>query len=206
MSEISSKTNPSAEPGQEGKSNAGSPLEAGKKGNIFETQRVDLAELKALRDAAAAANSTENAAADAPSTVEIGPPDEIEHKLRMGNLISSQIARLKLWIGDAPEKSLPLEITRYVILGHTPESAGLPLDVDLTPFGAPAQGVSRRHLMITYDHSLLQVKDLKSTNGTLLNGMPLVPFAARVLRDGDVLHLGRLLLRVEFLRSLADDD
>jgi pSer/pThr/pTyr-binding forkhead associated (FHA) protein len=41
--------------------------------------------------------------------------------------------------------------------------------------------------------------DLDSTNGTYLNGVWMYPNQPRVLRDGDELMLGSLVLRFKFI-------
>ncbi|RMG88346.1 MAG: FHA domain-containing protein, partial [Chloroflexi bacterium] len=48
----------------------------------------------------------------------------------------------------------------------------------------------------------LHIKDLGAKNGTFLNGQKLVPEQPRVLRDGDEIRLGRLILEVHFHSDL----
>jgi len=74
-------------------------------------------------------------------------------------------------------------------------------DLDLAPFDALQRGVSRRHARLTRQSLTVMVQDLGSVNGTFLNGTRLVPFQPRVLRHDDELVLGRLALRVSFLRA-----
>jgi len=76
-------------------------------------------------------------------------------------------------------------------------------DLDLAPFDALQRGVSRRHARLTRQSLTVMVQDLGSVNGTFLNGTRLVPFQPRVLRHDDELVLGRLALRVSFLRSVV---
>lgn len=76
-------------------------------------------------------------------------------------------------------------------------------DLDLAPYNAMERGVSRRHARLTRQSLTVMVQDLGSVNGTFLNGTRLVPFQPRVLRHDDELVLGRLALRVSFLRSPA---
>jgi hypothetical protein len=74
-------------------------------------------------------------------------------------------------------------------------------DLDLTPYRANDLGVSRRHAKLTRQSATIMVQDLGSVNGTFLNGIALLPFQPRVLRNEDELSLGRLLLRISFSRS-----
>ncbi len=93
---------------------------------------------------------------------------------------------------------LPVSTDGVVIVGRNQQvSDGQPRsDVDLTPFGAALKGVSRKHIKLTRDHVLIYVTDLGSTNGTLINGQPILPYARRTLRNGDELQLGQLKLKV----------
>ena len=47
--------------------------------------------------------------------------------------------------------------------------------------------------------------DLGTPNGTYLNGQRLIPNQARVLRDGDDVRLGHLVLQVKFERVAASE-
>ncbi|WP_119067585.1 FHA domain-containing protein [Aggregatilinea lenta] len=74
-------------------------------------------------------------------------------------------------------------------------------DIDLTPFGAMAMGVSRRHVKLVRQSATIMVQDLDSVNGSFLNGKRLFPFQPRVLRNEDELVLGKLALRISFQRK-----
>ena len=54
--------------------------------------------------------------------------------------------------------------------------------------------VSRRHCCLVVDLRGIVVRDLKSTNGTFINGVRVVE---GVLRDGEVLGVGHLRYRLE---------
>ncbi|GGC64307.1 DUF3662 and FHA domain-containing protein [Hoyosella rhizosphaerae] len=54
-------------------------------------------------------------------------------------------------------------------------------------FRVPDTGVSRRHAEIRWDGQLALVSDLKSTNGTTVNGSPITVWQ---LADGDVIRVG----------------
>ncbi|MCA9903964.1 MAG: FHA domain-containing protein [Anaerolineae bacterium] len=73
-------------------------------------------------------------------------------------------------------------------------------DVDLTALDAAKLGVSRMHLTVHYDakQSTLSITDMDTTNGTFINGVRLLPQEVRVLRHGDELRLGRLIMIVHF--------
>jgi hypothetical protein len=93
------------------------------------------------------------------------------------------------------------KITELVIGRKDPATGDTPA-VDLEPFGAIEQGVSRRHAeIIRKDSGSLQIVDRGSPNGTFLNGQRLIANQPRILRDGDELRLGRLVLLVKFHRE-----
>ncbi len=72
--------------------------------------------------------------------------------------------------------------------------------IDLTDHSAEERGVSRRHLSLHYDHNdkVLRAVDRGSANGTYVNGQHLHRNEIRVLRNGDELRLGKLVMSVKF--------
>lgn len=70
-------------------------------------------------------------------------------------------------------------------------------DVDLTPHGALQEGVGRRHARLFVQAGVVQIEDLDSTNGTLVNRQKLAPRQGRVVNVGDELRLGKLVLTLQ---------
>lgn len=93
----------------------------------------------------------------------------------------------------------PEEIDQLIIGRKDPETGESP-EVDLLEYGALEKGVSRRHASVLWREGSIQIMDNGSPNGTFLNGQRLVPHQARVLRDGDDVRLGHLVLRINFVR------
>jgi hypothetical protein len=93
----------------------------------------------------------------------------------------------------------PQRFKHETVIGRSEGSTMKP-DIDLSDHHANEMGVSRLHVALQYNakNSLLSVSDMKSANGTFINGQKLFPQEVRVLRDGDELRLGRLVLRVYF--------
>jgi hypothetical protein len=90
-----------------------------------------------------------------------------------------------------------------LVLGRNiAEGKALKVDVDLGDQDAEALGVSRLHLGLRYDtdYQTIQVYDVGSANGSFLDGQRLHRNERRILRDGDELRLGRLVMRVKFVR------
>jgi hypothetical protein len=93
------------------------------------------------------------------------------------------------------------QITELTLGRVNPDTGEAPL-IDLRDCGAVQKGVSRRHAKIVRrDSGTLNLVDLGSGNGTYLNGQRLVPNQARILRDGDEIRLGDLILYVAFQKS-----
>src|SRR3712207_2671003 len=63
--------------------------------------------------------------------------------------------------------------------------------------------VSRQHALLLCDADGLRLIDLESTNGTLLNGVPLPPEQPQRLNDGDLIQLGRVLARYSVARPAS---
>ena len=104
---------------------------------------------------------------------------------------------LKLSIPDSG-RDVELPLAKEVNIGRLdPASASFP-DIDLTSDGGLEKGVSRRHAKITRRGNEVFIEDLGSINGTFLNRKKLTPYLPQVLKSGDELQLGKLILRVNF--------
>lgn len=96
---------------------------------------------------------------------------------------------------------LDADALEEIELGRQDPDTGDAPTVDLTESGAVDKGVSRRHATIMQKDGALYIVDNDSANGTYLNGQKLVAQQPRVLRDGDDIRLGHLVLRVNFSNS-----
>jgi hypothetical protein len=96
-------------------------------------------------------------------------------------------------------KIQPQRFRHETVIGRSEGSTMKP-DLDLSGHNASEMGVSRLHAALQYNakNNLLSVSDMKSANGTFINGQKLFPGEVRVLRDGDELRLGRLVLHIYF--------
>lgn len=95
-------------------------------------------------------------------------------------------------------QTVDCEITRLFLLGRHLDSEESGLDL----MHYKDYGVSRRHALILKHNVTLMIQDLRSKNGTYLNGERLSPSKAVVLRDGDVLWLGNLEVKVNFHQAV----
>jgi len=56
--------------------------------------------------------------------------------------------------------------------------------------------VSRRHAEILFDGDSLAITDTYSLNGVIVNGDPIPPGAPRAVTEGDVIHIGKVLMKI----------
>ena len=84
------------------------------------------------------------------------------------------------------------------LLGRRDSATGVSPDLDLSPFGALEKGVSRIHAALRRGEDVLSIVDLESANGTFLNGQRLAANQPRLLRDGDEIRLGKLVMHIYF--------
>jgi hypothetical protein len=89
----------------------------------------------------------------------------------------------------------------FDILGDVVIGRGTQVDIDLEPFGASRNGVSRRHAMLRPTSLHLHLIDLNSTNGTYFNSVQLGRAATRAIRHDDVITLGALSCAIKIVTS-----
>jgi hypothetical protein len=110
------------------------------------------------------------------------------------------VLMLRLRGSSANFETRPQLRDHELFIGRSAAGGAMAPDVDLTSYNAGDLGVSRLHTSLQYDseHNAIQVADLGSANGTFINGQRLHPKEIRVLRHGDELRLGKLVLKVSF--------
>ena len=91
---------------------------------------------------------------------------------------------------------LPLGDRTDFTLGRVSEAQPIMPDIDLTPYQAYANGVSRLHAVLKREGNRVFVMDLGSSNGTYLNGKRLTPNVEQTLNHGDMLSLGKLKIQI----------
>lgn len=90
---------------------------------------------------------------------------------------------------------LPLVGRDEFTLGRVSEGQSILPDIDLTPYEAYSQGVSRLHASIKIVPQGIQITDLGSSNGTRINNERLNPHKQYPLNHGDVIALGRFKIQ-----------
>lgn len=94
-----------------------------------------------------------------------------------------------------------------ILIGRADNEGDAQASINLSEHNAQYLGVSRRHARLITHNNRVAVQDLKSANGTFINGHLLKPQQVYRLRDADRLRLGLLELQVHFVLrpSLKDD-
>lgn len=91
---------------------------------------------------------------------------------------------------------LPVSDRNEFTLGRISENQPIMPDIDLSPFKAFDNGVSRLHAVIRNNSGNIIIMDLGSSNGTYINGTRIVPNIEQALRHGDIIALGKLKMQV----------
>jgi FHA domain len=96
---------------------------------------------------------------------------------------------------------IPRDQLEEVVLGRRHRETHYTPTVDLTDVEGHKYGVSRRHATLARRDNHLVLIDHGSDNGTYLNGKRLMPEQPRVVRDADMIRLGKLELLVSFEKN-----
>jgi pSer/pThr/pTyr-binding forkhead associated (FHA) protein len=99
---------------------------------------------------------------------------------------------------DQAVQDIQLPSEEPVSLGRFDEASDENPDVDLEAHGAMEEGVSRVHATMRLRDGLVQVQDLNSTNGTFLNEQRVSSAEWRIVRHGDEMRLGNLVMKIYF--------
>jgi hypothetical protein len=138
-----------------------------------------------------------------PKTLRIEEEPDVHRTVRWGSVFLGKSAQLALRIRGHAEP-VHIEVQDRFVIGRVHSRSTEKPDLNLNRYGGFFHGVSRQHVAILKDENLLQVEDLGSTNGTYLNGTRLLPHQPRMLRDGDELCLGHMIMRVYYLNLETD--
>lgn len=91
---------------------------------------------------------------------------------------------------------IPLDERKEYTLGRVNEGQPVTPDIDLNPYHAFENGVSRLHAVIKRAENRAVIVDLGSSNGTFVNGIRLSPQAETPLKNGDLIALGKLKFQI----------
>jgi hypothetical protein len=94
-------------------------------------------------------------------------------------------------------REIEATLNKAIHMGRLDPASDVFPEIDLTNDNGLEKGVSRRHARILKREGTVVVEDLGSINGTFINSKRLAPYLPEVLRHGDQLQLGKLLIEVE---------
>ncbi len=94
-------------------------------------------------------------------------------------------------------RRLSFDSNEELLVGRKDNARGIFPDVDLGLDGGYEAGVSRRHAVLSPSRDGWLLEDLGSANGTFINGTRIPPEQPTLVRSGDEIKLGTLLLRIE---------
>ncbi len=133
-------------------------------------------------------------------------------EVRLGNCQLLVVEAPEVW--NAPPCSGPFQYFLYstftghvfalpcnkeLLVGRSDQRRGIYPDIDLSQEGEAAYGVSRRHATITCSEDGFYVTDLQSSNGTRIDGVPLTPHEPTLVRPGQHIWLGGLVLYLDVM-------
>jgi pSer/pThr/pTyr-binding forkhead associated (FHA) protein len=95
-------------------------------------------------------------------------------------------------------RHLTVELEDRILIGRSDAGTDLTLGLDLTNYDGVEKGVSREHASLQLSDQGIILQDLGSTNGTLLNNSHLPPRQPFLLRTGDEIRFGELLVHIFF--------
>ena len=91
---------------------------------------------------------------------------------------------------------IPLLEDKELTLGRASKDQPIVPDIDLKAYNAYDEGVSRLHATIKYSKEDFYIIDLGSVNGTKINGERIEPNKNYPLKEGDLISLGKLQLKI----------
>jgi hypothetical protein len=98
--------------------------------------------------------------------------------------------RLPVFVGASENTGAQASL----VVGRADALSGVFPEIDLSPYGAEAAGLSRHHARLTRKDDQYWIEDLNSVNLTYLNDQRLTPDRPVRLKDGDLIRLARLLV------------
>ncbi|MEO1644360.1 MAG: FHA domain-containing protein, partial [Chloroflexota bacterium] len=101
--------------------------------------------------------------------------------------------------------TFPSDDITEIMIGRRSTTVRAVLQIDLGDIIEPPDGISRKHASIVRQDGLLFIVDRDSRNGTYLNGQKLVPEQLRIVRDSDMIRLGRVVLNISYEAIAADN-
>lgn len=126
--------------------------------------------------------------------------EEFAERVRGNTYHEGLVVQLKVDdFGNQPVMVSPSMLKGEVVLGRRDPITEQVPEVDLDQFAGYRMGVSRRHAIMHFRNGSLTITDMGSSNGTFVNGQRLEARKPELIRDGDLLRLGQIIMTVKFV-------
>jgi serine/threonine-protein kinase len=99
---------------------------------------------------------------------------------------------------QSPRETFSLTSRAKYWIGRSEPNTAFKPDVDLAPHQGLERGVSRKHGTLHFDRDQLYYTDMRSSNGSRVNGGRLYPEVPMQLKDGDEICVGKIVFRIYF--------
>ena len=120
-----------------------------------------------------------------------------EHQPRWGTAILKDKAIVILHVKGHAANPIHISLTHQLVLGRAGGTHQDPY-LNLAAYGAAEKGVSHQHAALELIGKIVMLTDLSSTNGTFLNGQRLSPNQQCLVRSGDDIGLGQLVIYIYY--------
>jgi len=154
----------------------------------FSTPREFINALEKVQELIPAIPIDRQETAERPPLVEPGNEEKAGHEQRESQAAVSRQARLVVL---STNQAIPLTGELMVVGRHDPV-LGINPEINLAD-----KTVGRRHAYVRCQHGRYTVEDLNALNKTRLNGVVLMPYEERALKEGDILRFGSVEVRFE---------
>lgn len=115
-----------------------------------------------------------------------------------GQTLLKTVQKKLVFMIPSSRRRVILTLQEQLYIGRANPEAELYPDLDLAGDGGEDAGVSRVHAVIQMTADGVVLRDLNSTNGTLLNNYLLDPEMAYLLSNGSEIQFGELLVHIFF--------
>ena len=96
------------------------------------------------------------------------------------------------------ERVIRIRPNEAILFGRKDPRLRVTPEVDLTDYDGAKKGVSRVHAALRVMDEYIVLIDMGSSNGTFHNGERALPRNPRLLRDGDQVQLGQMVMTIRF--------
>jgi hypothetical protein len=125
--------------------------------------------------------------------VEVRPAESLEERSELferGMVLNIRVH------GD--DRLIRIRPSDAILFGRSDPRLRITPEVDLTEYDGARRGVSRVHAAMRVMDRYIVLIDMGSSNGTFHNGERALPRHPRLVRDGDQIQLGEMVMSIRF--------